>query len=218
MVRSTLTPHQTPSGRPPSCQLSRRTTPARTHSDYVQPSPDLRRSAAQSRQNTNTSFVPGSENESVLQSQNHQTQQSKKKRTTKTPSGPVNKSKHKKKNRATHCENESDEAEGAIDITQDSDQENSKSKALMELQALSSKLTLIDDVWTTKGNHDGLPEAQREVEVVRGTGKASRRVLQIQRVLYGQGTTWSLPVPACQIEAGSPLAAYHQETSTLANP
>ncbi|POW20256.1 hypothetical protein PSHT_03715 [Puccinia striiformis] len=31
-------------------------------------------------------------------------------------------------------------------------------------------------------------------------------------------TTWSLPVPACQIEAGSPLAAYHQETSTLANP
>ncbi|POW20259.1 hypothetical protein PSHT_03716 [Puccinia striiformis] len=128
MVRSTLTPHQTPSGRPPSCQLSRRTTPARTHSDYVQPSPDLRRSAAQSRQNTDTSFVPGSENESVLQSQNHQTQQSKKKRTTKTPSGPVNKSKHKKKNRATHCENESDEAEGAIDITQDSDQENSKVK------------------------------------------------------------------------------------------
>ncbi|KAA1107878.1 hypothetical protein PGTUg99_028681 [Puccinia graminis f. sp. tritici] len=122
MARSSVTPRGTPS-RLPSRQSTRIVTPTAS-SSYVRPSRDLRRSVgptSQSQQKGN-SLDSESEAESVVQIPSNQ--QSKKKRTRKPPS-----TKQRKRARSsitTNTDDDSDEVDGVIDHTQDSDNENSK--------------------------------------------------------------------------------------------
>ncbi|KAA1079896.1 hypothetical protein PGT21_026868 [Puccinia graminis f. sp. tritici] len=122
MARSSVTPRGTPS-RLPSRQSTRIVTPTAS-SSFVRPSRDLRRSVgptSQSQQKGN-SLDSESEAESVVQIPSNQ--QSKQKRTRKPPS-----TKQRKRARSsitTNTDDDSDEVNGVIDHTQDSDKENSK--------------------------------------------------------------------------------------------
>ncbi|POW15776.1 hypothetical protein PSHT_07007 [Puccinia striiformis] len=133
MVRSSASPRQTPS-RPPSRQSTRNITPARASTSFVRLSQDSRRSLTHPTRN---------ESETESSSQMIQPPNRKKKRTksnNRTSSGKP-KNKRKKKNPVVNSLDESDEVDGVLDITQDSDAANFKVR-----QPSDKKPSPFDDV------------------------------------------------------------------------
>ncbi|KAI9608777.1 hypothetical protein H4Q26_004964 [Puccinia striiformis f. sp. tritici PST-130] len=120
MARTSTTPRRTPSR-----QSTRIITPVQSHSNYVRPSHDLRRSVARNTQNTSANLDFGSESGSIIQSQ--RTHPSKKKDIHNTFSlGEEVQGQEKEPTDQT--DSEFDGVEGALDLAQDSDQENAKVK------------------------------------------------------------------------------------------
>ncbi|POW22657.1 hypothetical protein PSHT_01049 [Puccinia striiformis] len=74
------------------------------------------------------------------------------------PTSVKQKSKTHKHNKRTPAASNDESHLIKVDIVQDSGKENSKAKVVTTLQDLSSKFTLIHDVWTTKGNRHAFME------------------------------------------------------------
>ncbi|KAA1115798.1 hypothetical protein PGTUg99_032546 [Puccinia graminis f. sp. tritici] len=140
MARSSVSPRGTPS-QTPSRQSSRITTPLRSHGNFVRSNRDSRRSLQPQTSRQIQTPNPESETESVSQTKSTQPfQKLSRKRhrpqissSTDQSHASAAKSKQKKKKKKknvvrTNNEDDSDQVGGAIDITQDSDHNNSKVK------------------------------------------------------------------------------------------
>ncbi|KAA1113449.1 hypothetical protein PGT21_031770 [Puccinia graminis f. sp. tritici] len=140
MARSSVSPRGTPS-QTPSRQSSRITTPLRSHGNFVRSNRDSRRSLQPQTSRQIQTPNPKSETESVSQTKSTQPfQKLSRKRhwpqissSTDQSHASAAKSKQKKKKKKknvvrTNNKDDSDQVGGAIDITQDSDHNNSKVK------------------------------------------------------------------------------------------
>ncbi|KAA1071734.1 hypothetical protein PGT21_017908 [Puccinia graminis f. sp. tritici] len=152
MARSSVSPCGTPS-QTPSRQSSRITTPLRSHGNFVRSNRDSRQSLQPQTSRQIQTPNPESETESVSQTKSTQPfqKQSRKRHrpqilsSTDQSHASAAKSKQKKKKKKknvvrTNNKDDSDQVGGAIDITQDSDHNNSKVKKV------SKKNSEFDDI------------------------------------------------------------------------